>query len=267
MRNLLINFSIGDKCLDSIDGDVFLNSLSKYNNFKKAVFYNNVSKYNLNKLSNYFDILIPTNENLYTGYIAFYNWLINQRDNFDYVMNCDLRDVVLQKNPFDFLLEKPGYNMYYICEGMKISENDCNLWWENKFRNMLRSHNSQYDDNFVINGGIFMGKIENFIAHCMLMFTNTNRFSKDVVVVDQQVMSYLAQFIKNDPKIYLSHPNNDTFCATGEAIKRNNVQVKYDGNLVCNLKGDPYYIFHQWDRTEVVDKIRQRQTNSLSFSI
>ena len=53
-----MNFSVGDKCIDSLEGDVFLNSLSKFNTFEKAVFVSNVSPTNIKKLEKYFDIVI-----------------------------------------------------------------------------------------------------------------------------------------------------------------------------------------------------------------
>ena len=73
MKNLLVNFSVGDKCIDSLEGDIFLNSLSKFKTFEKAVFVSNVSPQNIKKLERYFDIIIPNNENLYTSYLALYN--------------------------------------------------------------------------------------------------------------------------------------------------------------------------------------------------
>ena len=36
MKNLLVNFSVGDKCIDSLEGDIFLNSLSKFKTFDKS---------------------------------------------------------------------------------------------------------------------------------------------------------------------------------------------------------------------------------------
>jgi len=38
MKNVLVNFSYGDKCIDSIDGDIFLNSMKKYKTFEKVCF-------------------------------------------------------------------------------------------------------------------------------------------------------------------------------------------------------------------------------------
>jgi len=266
LKNLLVNFSVGDKCIDSLEGDVFLNSLSKFNTFEKAVFVSNVSPANIKKLEKYFDIIIPNNENLYTSYLALYNWLSEHVDEYKYVMHSDLRDVVIQKDPFEFFESQPSVNMFYSLEGMKIQENDCNLWWEQNLRTILRSHNSSYQNEYVINGGIFGGKIEHMINHCLMMFSNTNRKSQ-FLVMDQQFLGYLSQFLKKNSKNMLCHPYNDTFACTGEAIKRNNVEVYFDGQYVTNKDGVPYCIFHQWDRTELADKIREKETNTLRFSL
>ena len=266
MKNLLVNFSVGDKCIDSLEGDVFLNSLSKFNTFEKAVFVSNVSPVNIKKLEKYFDIIIPNNENLYTSYLALYNWLSEHVDEYKYVMHSDLRDVVIQKDPFEFFESQPNVNMFYSLEGMKIQENDCNLWWEQNLKTILRSHNSTYQNEYVINGGIFGGKIEHMINHCLMMFSNTNRKSQ-FLVMDQQFLGYLSQFLKKNSKNMLCHPYNDTFACTGEAIKRDNVEVYFDGQYVTNKDGVPYCIFHQWDRTELADKIREKETNTLRFSL
>lgn len=266
MKNLLVNFSVGDKCIDSLEGDVFLNSLSKFNTFEKAVFVSNVSPYNIKKLEKYFDIIIPNNENLYTSYLALYNWLSEHVNEYKYVMHSDLRDVVIQKDPFQFFQSNPEINMFYSLEGMKIKENDCNLWWEQNLRTILRSHNNSYENNYVINGGIFGGKIEHMINHCLMMFSNTNRKSQ-FLVMDQQFLGYLSQFLEANPKNMLCHPYKDTFACTGEAIKRDNVEVYFDGTYVTNKDGEPYCIFHQWDRTELAKHFQSKEINTLRFSL
>jgi hypothetical protein len=261
-----VNYSVGDKCIDSLEGDIFLDSLSKFKSFEKAVFVSDVSPRNINKLKKYFDIIIPNNENLFTSYLVLYKWLSEHVNEYKYVMHSDLRDVIIQKDPFEFFESNPDINMFYSLEGMKIKENECNLWWEQSLRTLLRSHNESYVDEYVINGGIFGGKIEHMINHCLMMFSNTNRKSQ-FLVMDQQFLGYLSQFLKNNEKNMLCHPYKDTFACTGEAIKRDNVEVFFDGQYVTNKDGIPYCIFHQWDRTELADKIRNKEESKLRFSI
>ena len=54
MKNVLVNFSYGDKCIESIDGDIFLNSMKKYKTFDKVCFVNQVSEAAQQKLRKYF---------------------------------------------------------------------------------------------------------------------------------------------------------------------------------------------------------------------
>lgn len=265
MKNLLVNFSVGDKCIESLEGEVFLNSLSKFKSFEKAVFVNNVSPESIKKLERYFDIIIPNNENLYTSYLALYNWLSEHVNEYKYVMHSDLRDVVIQKDPFEFFESHPDINMFYSLEGMKIKESECNVWWEQSLRTMLRSHNKSYDNEYVINGGIFGGKIEHMINHCLMMFSNTNR-SAPFLVMDQQFLGYLSQFLRINSSNMLCHPYNDTFACTGEAIKHNNIDIFFDeNNLACNSNGEPYCIFHQWDRTALAQRILDSESKTLKF--
>lgn len=265
MKNLLVNFSVGDKCIESLEGEVFLNSLSKFKSFEKAVFVNNVSPESIKKLERYFDIIIPNNENLYTSYLALYNWLSEHVNEYKYVMHSDLRDVVIQKDPFEFFESHPDINMFYSLEGMKIKESECNVWWEQSLRTMLRSHNKSYDNEYVINGGIFGGKIEHMINHCLMMFSNTNR-SAPFLVMDQQFLGYLSQFLRINSRNMLCHPYNDTFACTGEAIKHKNVDIFFDeNNLACNSSGEPYCIFHQWDRTALAQRILDSESKTLKF--
>jgi hypothetical protein len=266
MKNLLVNISIGDKCIDSIEGDIFLNSLAKFDSFEKVIFVNSVSQYNIKKLSRYFDKIIPHNESMLTGYYILYKWLNENIDSYKYVMHSDLRDVVIQKDPFVFFESNPEINMFYSLEGMKIIENECNLWWSQSLRKVLRFHNTPYEDEFVINGGIFGGKIEHVINHCLMMYSNTNRLTQ-FNIVDQQFLGYLSQFLKQNPKNMLCHPYKDTFACTGEAIKRDNVEVYFDGKYVTNKEGEPYCIFHQWDRTELAHHFIKKESETLKFSL
>lgn len=261
-KNLLINYSFGDKCLDSKDGDLFLKSISKLKNFDKAIFVKSVSPYNIEKLKNHFDYIIQTEENLYTGYMAFYQWLIDKQDQYEYVMNTDLRDVIFQRDPFEFMMARPEYNLFLVAEGMKIVENDCNAMWENSFKPLLRSHNQTYLNNLVLSGGMFAGKIDHFINHCLMLFSNTNRVAS-FIVQDQQVMGYLSQYYAKNPKVMITNPNTDNFCATGEAIKRDNVLVKYNGKKVLTPNDEEYFVFHQWDRTPVANEICKEDKSDL----
>jgi hypothetical protein len=268
VKNVIVNWSYGDKCIESLDGEIFLKSLKKLpSSIDKVCFVHDVSSHNIDYLKKYFDIIVKSDENNpYTSHLDLYRWLIKRQDEYKYVLQTDLRDVIFQKNPFDFMEKNNNFDMFYTLEGMNISENDCNKFWHDSLRPILRSHNGDYQNNMIVNGGIIGGRIKDYCNHLLNIFTNTNRVNK-FLIVDQQFLGYMYQFMKLNPKIRFCHPYEDNFCATGEAIKRGNVKVIYKDNLVCDQNGEPYYIFHQWDRTNVCEKIRNQQKNTLTFSI
>jgi hypothetical protein len=65
----------------------------------------------------------------------------------------------------------------------------------------------------------------------------------------------------------LTHPYKDNFCATGEAIKRENINVNFDGKQVQDLNNNSYYLFHQWDRTVFAEQLRENYKNKFTFMI
>ena len=98
-----------------------------------------------------------------------------------------------------------------------------------------------------------------------MLWVNSNRNSQSNT--DQATLNYLYPYFKSNPKIMVCHPLEDNFCATGEGIKYGNVPVKYNGIEVANQNNENYYIFHQWDRTEYAETIRNNFKNTLSFVI
>jgi thiamine pyrophosphokinase len=263
-KNVLLNYSFTDKCIDSIDGEIFLQSLSRLKGFEKVVFVNSVSERGIKTLSKYFDKIIPTEESMQTGHYAYYKWLVERQDEYDLVFQTDLRDVVLQGNPFEFMQKHPDKHMFYTCEGMKVKDNTCNLYWESQYRTLLRHYNEDYKESFVVNGGIIGGRIDYFLNHLLMVFTNINR-NINPPVMDQQFITYMYQHMNKNPKIMFCHPNTDNFCVTGEAVKWGNITINHDGNNAISPANQPYYIYHQWDRTKHADLIRDKFKRTLSF--
>lgn len=269
MNNLLLNFLQGDRILDSIDTDIYLQSMAKLKTFKKLVCVHNVSKENIEKLKKYYDFIVPVEESLFPFnfcYLSYYNWLCENGSEFDYVMHCDMRDVILQKDPFEFMKNQTGKELFLVCEGMKISENNCNQTWHEWVLKTLAFKNERYDDAYILNGGTYGGKTNAFLSYCTLILTAMNR-RYSYAIPDQAMLGYLYKHLKKNPNVMLCHPYTDVFCATGEAIKWGNIKVKFDENCVTNLEDQQYYLFHQWDRTEFAEKLRNKEKSKLRFSI
>lgn len=266
MKNLLINYIAGDKIFENLDLDIYFKSLKKITNADKFVLTNNVSDSNLKKLESIYDKVIFREAPFYYVYHLFYNILREYGQDYEYAMYIDTRDVIIQKNPFDYMASKKDKDLFLVCEGMKVSENDFNLGWHNILSSTQIFPNNDGINNLITNGGTIGGKVKDFMYILLLAITNANRKSPGIIT-DQSIYTSLYPYLKTLKTVDYCHPYTSTLCATGEAIKYKNIDIQFINGEACNMQGEPYYLFHQWDRTEFADQIRNKEKSTLSFSI
>lgn len=268
MKNLILNSLMGDKIFESLDLEIYFKSLKKIKNADKFCIVRNISLQNLKVLEKIYDKLIFPERDYFHYFVHFIylDTLIKYAQNYENVLYVDSRDVIIQKNPFEFMENNSQFDLFLFAEGMKIYENEMNMIWHQHLKSTQYYHSEKSEEYLVINGGTFGGKPTSVINHLMLSVTNTNRKAQGLIT-DQAIYSDLFKYYSQLKNIHIAHPYNSLLHATGEAIKRNNVKVKYISNQVCNLNDEPYYIFHQWDRTEYADEIRNKHKNTLSFEI
>jgi len=270
MRNAIITYAQGNDFVETLDSEIFLKNLNKHKTFKKFCFTKDLNQKNLNLLNKYFDDVFVCENPIYNSardrFMSYYLWMIENYNNFDKIMHLDFRDIVIQKDPFEFMNQNSDKDIFVVSEGMKIKDNYWNKMDMNYFnKTQIQFHKDDFSDYYVINGGTIGGNIFPLSQLFLLLWVNSNRNSQSNT--DQATLNYLYPYLKCNPRIMVCHPLEDTFCATGEGIKYGNVPVKYNDTFVANQNNENYYIFHQWDRTEVADKIRQKQKETLSFMI
>ena len=267
MKDILVTYVQGERFLSNFDCDVFLHSLSKFKSFDKLCIVKDITEESKKNLSKYFDFVIdpvhPINVPNCDRFMSYYEWLVNN-NNYEYVFHVDFRDIIIQKNPFDYMRKHPEHNMFITTEGMKISESECNLFWARDFNKLLQAHRNDYNNHMILNTGTIGAKFDTFLNICLLLFTNTNRLAHHVVF-EQPVFNYLYPYFVLNPLIKICHPYESDFIATGEGIKRGFIDVKFNGKQVTNLNDEPYYIVHQWDRLDYAEKIRDNRKNVFSL--
>lgn len=264
MKCVLINYLSGDQIFEKVDLDIYFKHLKKLKNVDKFVVVDRVSDYNIKNLSAIYDKVIPTNYPFYYIFYAFFEVLINHAQDYDYAMYSDTRDVIFQKNPFDYMLSKPDKSIFLACEGMEVWESEGNRIWHDTLVQTQKFPVENSDKALVVNGGTVGGRVKDLIYAYMLAVTNSNR-NHENIIPDQAILTHIYLFLKNCKFADICHPYTSTYCATGEAIKRDHVNITFKNNQACNENGEPYYIFHQWDRTEYADQIRDHHLNSMSF--
>jgi hypothetical protein len=266
MKNLLINYLSGDRIFESLDLEIYFESFKKLKNVDKFAIVNNISPVNMKFLESKYDKIIYNDTPFYYIYYAFYDLLTKYGQEYDYAMYIDTRDVVIQKNPFDYMNAHTEKDLFLVCEGMKVGENSCNNNWHNLLSSTQLFPNPEGHNNLITNGGTIGGKVKDFMYVLLLAITNSNR-KASAPVTDQCVYTSLYPYLKDLKHVDYCHPYTSEFCATGEAIKWGNIKVNFDGKQVLNQENQPYYIFHQWDRTEYADAMRNNFKNTLSFVI
>lgn len=257
MKNLLLNFFSGDDIFKSIDLKIYQKSLEKIKNIDKVAFVKDVSKENLKYIENNYQYVVPTNIHFYYIFFEFYFFLRDLDVDYNYIMYMDTRDVIIQKDPFEYMQSRPDKRMFFACEGMKVIENDVNYTWNHHLRSTEALPHTFYEKLDVVNGGTIGGKKEDLLYVYLLALTNTNR-KCDGPITDQAIYSLMSVLMENFKHVEFCHPLKDNYCVTGEAVKRNNIKMQMIDGQACNMQGEPYHLFHQWDRTEFADEIRER---------
>lgn len=266
MKDILVTYVQGEKFISNFDCEVFLNSLKKHKSFDKLCIVKDISHESKKNLEKYFDfvidpthpVVVPNNDR----FMSYYEWLVGK--DYEYVFHVDFRDVIIQKNPFEYMRSNPSYNLFITTEGMRINQCECNTFWAEGINKLLQHHHVDYKDHVVHNSGTIGGKLDSFLWICLMFFSNTNRKAPHVVF-EQPILNYIAPYLSKNPLVKICHPLESPFIATGEGIKRGFVNVKFDGKKILNLNDEPYYIVHQWDRLEWAEKIRENQRSTFSF--
>ena len=130
MRNAIITYAEGNDFVEKLDSEIFLQNIKKHKTFHKIVFTRLLSQKNLEMLDKYFDEVIVCQNPIYNSardrFMSYYLWMIENFDNYDYIMHLDFRDIIVQKDPFDFMVSHPDKEVFVVSEGMKIKNNHWN---------------------------------------------------------------------------------------------------------------------------------------------
>ena len=254
--NLIVNYCYGNKLFDNFDFNIYLESLDKIDNTTKVLLITNCDKEKVASIAHHYDAVLEFFREVTHIDELIYNFVSACSDQYEYIIISDARDVIFQKNPFDYMIEN-GKNLYMISEGMQIRDSIPNYNWVFNLMKSQRDNSENIFLNQVVNGGVFGGKIEHVMMLLLLSITNCNRNSHEPVY-NQPVYSFLENFLTMTKFVEICKPSTSLFCITGEGVLRHGVPMKIVDGLACNETEEPYYIIHQWDRTFFAEEVRSR---------
>lgn len=254
--NLILNYCWGNKLFDNDDFLIYLESLDSVKNVDKILLVKDCDISQISKIAHHYDKVIEFKKDILYLDQVFYEFLCSCSDAYEYVLMCDSRDIIFQKDPFDYII-KQNKNLYLVCEGMQVQDSDPNYDWMFRLNKTQWQHDDKIYTNQVINGGVLAGKIEHLIYLLLISFTNTNRNSR-YEFYNQTIYSYIEFYLRLANFVEICHPLNSLYCITGEGVGKHNIPMKIVNGIACNENDEPYFILHQWDRTFFAEEIRNR---------
>jgi hypothetical protein len=174
----------------------------------------------------------------------FHTWqyLVENQLEYNRVINTDIRDIVFQYNPSDWLDKNFTKNILGPCEEVLYKNQDWNI------NNSIRSFGPYiYEyilkENFVCNAGSFATKFESFKNIAIIDYLMSNNTG---VNADQAGFNILLNLFKNEVQIARM---SDGWAFQAGGVKNPKDYYEFKNNIVVNREnGVPYCILHQYDR-------------------
>jgi len=204
----------------------------------------------------------------------YHYWIILNRlqkyENFRYVISTDVRDVIFQKNPSEWL--EKNLNEYKInasSESIRYRDED---WGRNNLTNafgeLLYNHNR---DNIVYNAGVMSGDYETLKDLYLNVFLTCGGSPTHVMGgggPDQAAYNILlnTHTYKNITKF--TSPEEEWAAqlgTTGDPLKIDHYRqflvdpepIMIDNTICTSKKGEPFYIVHQYNRSIWRNKLEE----------
>jgi len=186
-------------------------------------------------------------------FIHIYNHL--SKLDYRYVITTDVKDVIFQKNPIDYIEKVIGdKDLIFASESMLYADEP----WGNQ--NLLETYGSfvheRFKENEIYNVGVLAGRAEQMKDLAMNIFGAA--MGKPIPICDQSTFNFL---ISMHPYTKSSHylSSEDAWAAQlGTTVDPSKIDKfgplllepspKIEGDVVVTSQGEPFTIVHQYDR-------------------
>jgi hypothetical protein len=194
------------------------------------------------------------------------------KDNeYRYVITTDVKDVVFQKNPSEFLEQRLGYNedLIFSSESMKYKDEP----WGNQ--NLLETFGPQIYEDFknhtIFNVGVLAGRGYAMKDLCMNIFASC--MHRPIKICDQSTFNFLISQHPYLKSSWYATSEEGWACQLGTTADPSKIEQfrpflleplpKLDGDKVVTSEGIEYTIVHQYDRVPEWKKIIEEKYNGL----
>jgi len=186
-----------------------------------------------------------------------HKFLKERGDNYRFVVTTDVKDVVFQRNPFEFmerLLDRKERRIVAGSEGMKYKDEP----WGNE--NLMQAYgpyiHEMYKDKEIYNVGV-LGGYSDYLRD-LIFHIFTNGINRPIGICDQAVFNVLIQSQPYIDCTYLAKQYNGWACHAGTTADPSKITdfipfltepvPKFEDGVVKTCDGAEFYIVHQYDR-------------------
>ena len=191
-------------------------------------------------------------------FLAIYEYLRKNWEQYRYVVTTDVKDVFFQYSPFkwmkDFLLDLGAYELVAGSEGLKYKDES----WGNE--NLMQAYGPYvheiFKDNTIYNVGVLGGGAEYMKDLVFNIFTNA--INRPIPICDQAVFNVLINTQPYKDKIYLAQNKHAWACQAGTMVDPSKIaqfrpylleeEPIFDNGVVWTADREMYCIVHQYDR-------------------
>lgn len=186
--------------------------------------------------------------------------------NYRYVITTDVRDVVFQKNPIEWIENSLGDRaMIFSSESIKYKDEP----WGNQ--NLLETYgpfiHNVFKENEIFNVGVLAGRAEYLRDLCLNIFVAST--NSPISICDQSTFNFLiSQHPYTDLNLY-AKSENGWACQLGTTADPTKLEQfkpflledlpKMEGDKVVTSTGLEYTIVHQYDRVPEWRKLIEKK--------
>jgi hypothetical protein len=235
-------------------------------NYKVFAFQNNEKQKRFEYAKQNFNICLERFWHIW----QFLNNLPN-KDQYRYIISTDVRDVVFQSNPSEWLEKNiKDKKLNVACESIKYKDEP---WGQNNLK--LSFGNGVYEqmkDNLIYNAGTISGEFKSFLDMCLNLYLLCGHSPENVpggggpdqaalnVLLNFEAYKYITNFAMSEDGYasQLGTTGQTNNFQTFKPFLVEPIPMMIDG-VVCTSTGKPFSIVHQYDRvTEWKNIIEKR---------
>jgi len=169
-------------------------------------------------------------------HFMYYGFVKEHEQEYDHIFIADARDLVFQKNIFEFPFEKP---LNFFFEDKKVGNCSLNSKWVSE--QFGQQALKEIADQFITCAGTTIGKSDAVRYYLQKIIEYTLEIENPIM--DQGVHNYLVHTNKFDLPIGLYNNETGPICTMHYASK-----YKLKDGVVTDFQGRVYDVLHQYDR-------------------